>query len=247
MQNFKLFLEYDGSKFAGWQRQADARTVQGEIEKAFQQVLGNPVSVIGAGRTDAGVHARGMVANVRIAENPPECDAIHSFLRGILPTDIVCNSVENADENFHARFDAVLRTYTYAVSRRKIAIGRAYAWHVPAHLDIDALHAAADYAVGSHDFTAFSKENPEVKNRVCVVSESFWRETGDMLCYTISADRFIFSMVRALVGAMVNCGRGKLSPHDFHKILFSRDRNKNANPLAPPHGLCLEKVEYRRT
>ena len=245
MQNFKLVLEYDGSKFSGWQRQANVRTVQEEIEKAFEQVLGFHVNVIGAGRTDAGVHARGQVANVRIDDHPLAPGEIVAFLGGIFPRDIVCHSVENVPETFHARFDAIQRTYSYSITQHKIAIGRAYSWHIHRGLNHDAMQHAAQIILGEQDFTAFSKENPEVTNRVCTVSKSHWSVTNTSLSYTITAERFVYSMVRALVGAMVNVGRGRITVEDFLHILESRDRKLNKNPLAPPHGLCLERVEYR--
>ncbi|HET7152319.1 MAG TPA: tRNA pseudouridine(38-40) synthase TruA [Candidatus Kapabacteria bacterium] len=243
MQNYKLTLEYDGTKFSGWQRQLNARTIQEEVEKAFEQVLGYAVDVIGSGRTDAGVHARGQVAHVLLNEIM-ETAEIHSFLQGILPNDIVCHSVENVPEDFHARYNAKIRTYSYNITQEKIALGRIYAWHYATPLHIDEMQRAADAILGTHDFTSFSKENPEIKNRVCNTLHSEWKVSGHMCTYVISADRFVYSMIRALVGAMVNVGREKLSCDDFIVLLEKKDRLVNNNPLAPPHGLCLEKVEY---
>ncbi len=243
MQNYKLILEYDGGKFSGWQRQPDARTVQEEIEKAFQQVLGYAVGIVGSGRTDTGVHARGQVAHVHLNSEIAEAEIL-SFLQGVLPGDIVCRAVEKMPEKFHARYDAKLRTYSYTITQKKIAIGRTYAWHYSASLNLSEMQCAAETILGTHDFTSFSKENPEIKNRVCNVSHSAWSVSGDTYTYLVSADRFVYSMIRALVGAMVNLGRGKLSCNDFIALLEKKDRLVNKNALAPPHGLCLEKVEY---
>ncbi|HZV12503.1 MAG TPA: tRNA pseudouridine(38-40) synthase TruA [Candidatus Kapabacteria bacterium] len=244
MQNYKLLLEYDGSKFSGWQRQPDARTVQEEIEKVFEQVLGYPVSVTASGRTDAGVHARGQVAHVQLEGETPEAADIFSFLQGMLPGDVVCHAVEKMPEDFHARYSAKLRTYSYTITQKKIAIGRMYAWHYATPLNLAEMQCAAEAILGAHDFTSFSKENPEIKNRVCNISHSVWSVSGKTYTYIISADRFVYSMIRALVGAMVNLGRGKLSCSDFITLLEKKDRLANKNSLAPPHGLCLEKVEY---
>lgn len=243
MQNYKLTIEYDGTKFSGWQRQLNARTVQEEIEKALQQVLGYNVNITGSGRTDTGVHARGQVAHVLLNETR-DAEEIQAFLHGILPNDIVCRSVEKVPEDFHARYGAKLRTYSYTITQEKIAIGRMYAWHYASSLNTENMKKVANAIIGQHDFTSFSKENPEIKNRICNVSRSDWDINGTTYTYVISADRFVYSMIRALVGIMVNVGRGKTTYDDFMILLDKKDRLANNNPLAPPHGLCLEKVEY---
>ena len=244
---FKFTIEYDGSKFRGWQRQAppnDARTIQEELERALFGVFHEEVDVIGAGRTDAGVHARGQIAHVAFTRTDLVPEEIVRAMRGVLPHDIVVHAVEPVHDDFHARYDAVRRTYSYTVSPRRQAIGRTYAWSVGWQLDMNAMAAAAQSILGEHDFTAYSKENAEVKNRHCRIFESTWTPGGGLIRYVISGDRFVYSMVRALVGAMISVGRGRITPEEFSAILDSCDRARNKNALAPPHGLCLESVEY---
>ena len=247
MAKFKLSIEYDGSKFAGWQRQAppnNARTIQEELEVALTSIFQEEVDVVGAGRTDAGVHARGQVAHVVFERTDVEAALIVRALRGVLPRDIVCHAAEAVHDGFHARYDATRRTYVYRLSSRPLAIGRMYAWSIGWPLNVDAMNDAASALLGTHDFTAYSKENAEVKNRVCTIAASQWSAEEGNWRYEISGDRFVYSMVRALVGAMVSVGRGRINPAQFVDILESRERARNANPLAPPHGLCLERVEY---
>jgi tRNA pseudouridine38-40 synthase len=242
MHNFKLVIEYDGTDFLGWQSQARGRTVQGEVEAVLRQVLQEDISVIGAGRTDTGVHARGQVASVR-TKSGIEPQRLRAALNGLLPADIRVRSAENVPELFHARFDARERCYRYHTSLRPVAIGRAYVWHVPFPLDTSLMRSTAALILGQHDFGAFSKTGSGNGNFRCDVRASAWKEMEDRLVYEIRSDRFVRGMVRALVGTMVDVGRGHISVEEFGEILRSKDRTK-AGMAAPPCGLVLEEVLY---
>ncbi len=242
MHCFKLVIEFDGTHFVGWQTQLNGRSVQEEVTKVLEQVLQEPISVIGSGRTDAGVHARGMAAGFK-TNSGMRSGEIMSSLNGILPEDIYVCSVEEVDEKFHARYDAKDRMYRYFITLRPTAIGRFYHWHVRYPLRISAMNDVAALIVGEHDFTSFSKYDEAAKNYQCFVTESFWQETPATLVYQIRANRFCYGMVRGLVGTMVDVGRGFTPVAEFSEILKSCDRRR-AGMAAPPHGLFLEEVRY---
>jgi tRNA pseudouridine38-40 synthase len=238
----KLTIEYDGTDFVGWQSQQNGRAVQDEIVRALKQILGEDVNLIGAGRTDSGVHARGQVAGFRTGHNvTPE--KLHAALNGVLPEDVRILTVEQAVENFHARFDAKQRCYSYRISIIPTALDRNFSWILKYPLDVKLMQAVAGQIVGRHDFSAFCKGEAEVENRVCTVERSEWSSSEGRLTYTIAADRFVHGMVRALVGTMVDVGRGYTPVEDFPRIMASHDRSA-AGTAAPARGLCLEEVVY---
>ena len=242
MRNIKLVVEYDGTDFLGWQEQAEGRTVQGEITVVLNRILQESVNLIGAGRTDAGVHAKGQVANFRTT-SIMDTGAILNALNGLLPDDVVVHSAEDVPANFHARFDARERVYRYYITLRKSAIGRSYRWHVKYHLDLDLMKGAAARIEGVNDFETFSKNGSDIDNYSCDVRRSFWIGEGDEFVYEIRANRFVRGMVRALVGTMVDVGRGFLSLQDFHEIMKMKDRSKSGM-AAPACGLILEEILY---
>jgi tRNA pseudouridine38-40 synthase len=242
MRTLKLTIEYDGTNFVGWQTQANGRSVQEEITSVLGQVLQEPVSLIGAGRTDSGVHARGQVAGFRTASGLG-VGSILSALNGVLPDDIYICSVEEAPENFHARFDARERRYRYFISLTPTAIGRQYHWYVKYDLQVPLMAEIASRIVGEHDFESFCKFDAEVKHHRCTVLASLWTHSATSLVYEIRANRFLHGMVRALVGTMVDVGRGYIPVEAFDEILTARDRRR-AGMAAPPHGLFLEEVVY---
>jgi len=242
MRNIKLLIEYDGTDFVGWQIQAYGRTVQGEIEKALGQILQEKVNVIGAGRTDSGVHARGQVANFR-TESVVSLDAIKCGLDGLLPEDIVVHSVEEVDLDFHARYSARERIYRYYISKLPTALSRRFCWFVKYKLSIELMRQCADTIIGTHDFESFCIAKSEVKNHICTVKFVRWIESDAMLIFEIGANRFLHGMVRALVGTMVDVGRGYITLNDFITILETKDR-KAAGMAAPPRGLFLEQIIY---
>lgn len=242
MRNIKLLLEYDGTDFVGWQTQAYGRTVQEEISKALDQILQEETNLIGAGRTDSGVHARGQVANVR-TQSTLSTKTIYNALNGLLPEDICIHSVEDVPEQFHSRFDAHARMYRYFISLQPLAIGRQYAWFVKYDVDIGLMNRVAVQVCGEHDFRSFCKAESDLPHFRCAVVKSMWSQTSGGMVYEIRANRFLHGMVRTLVGTMVDIGRGHADLLEFPEILSSRDRSR-AGMASPAHGLFLEEVTY---
>jgi tRNA pseudouridine38-40 synthase len=242
MRCIRLLLEYDGTDFVGWQAQPNGRSVQGEITRVLEEVLQEHVNLIGAGRTDSGVHARGQVAGFRTnSELAP--DTILKALNGMVPEDICIRTAEEVRPDFHARYDARSRMYRYFISRTPLAIGRRYHWQLKYPLDLDIMRIVAGQVMGRHDFRAFCSKEEEVENTVCTVMTSTWVAEETRLVYEVRADRFVHGMVRALVGTMVDIGRGYTPLSDFLLILDSKDRTKSGM-TAPAQGLVLEDVAY---
>lgn len=242
MRNIRILIEYDGTTYCGWQRQDNGSTIQGEVEKVLGTVLQERVDVIGAGRTDAGVHARGQVANFRTESLLPAGD-LYRALNGLLPEDIVVHHLEEVAPEFHARYSARERVYSYSITQRPTALRRLYAWYVTYNLNIDAMRWAAAAIGGIHDFQAFCKANAGVNHYRCDVRSARWESNEAFLTFTIRADRFLHGMVRALVGTMVDVGRGYTGPDEFVRILEGKDRSE-AGQAAPANGLVLEEVVY---
>jgi tRNA pseudouridine38-40 synthase len=242
LKNIRLVIEYDGSLFHGWQIQPGLRTVQDEIEKALYTILNQRVNLIGAGRTDAGVHATGQVANFE-AENPPDAETIRKSLNGILPEDIIIQKAEEVDLNFNARFSAKSRAYKYRVHLGRTAIRRKLAWEVTYRLNLETLLEATRKIEGEHDFTSFCLAESSKESNLCNVKQAFWEEGINELTFGIEADRFLHSMVRSLVGTLIEVARGYFSVSDFTEIMEAKDRRK-AGPTAPAHGLYLVEVKY---
>jgi tRNA pseudouridine38-40 synthase len=242
MRNIKLTLEYDGTNFVGWQLQPTGRSVQGELEKALRQILQEESRTNAAGRTDSGVHARGQVANVLVQSALP-CDAMMKSLNGVLPDDVVVLDSVEAPERFHARYSATGRRYRYVIARSPTAISRNFAWQLNYRLDVDAMRRCAGRIVGEHDLRAFCKAGVEVDHHRCIVKSAEWVEERGTLSFDIVANRFLHGMVRALVGTMVNVGRGFTAEEDFERILAAGER-RAAGMAAPAKGLFLEEVYY---
>lgn len=242
MRNIRLRLEYDGTAYVGWQRQMNGRSVQGEIEGVLVRVLQEAVSVIGAGRTDAGVHARGQVGNFRTASHLTT-NEIHRALNGLLPDDIIVHEAQDVPLEFHARYSAKARRYSYLISRGPTALLRHQCWVLKYRLDVAKMQTCAEWILGEHDFASFCRTQADVDHHSCTVGESKWVEEGTYLRYEITANRFLHGMVRALVGTMVDVGRGHRSMEEFMNILSLRDR-RAAGMAAPALGLVLEKVIY---
>jgi len=242
MRCLKLTIEYDGTDFVGWQSQLNGRAVQDEIRRALRQVLGEEVTLVGAGRTDSGVHARGQVAGFRTG-NIIAPGKLLNALNGLLPGDVRIHTVEEAPITFHARFDARQRRYSYRISLKPTALDRRTSWHVKFPLDAGVMKSSAEEILGKHDFGAFCKHEAEVENRVCTVVLSRWTPGDDRMVYDVAADRFVHGMVRALVGTMVDIGRGFTAISSLAGIMASHDRSA-AGEAAPARGLCLEEVVY---
>lgn len=243
MPTYKLTLEYEGTRFSGWQAQGNTeKTVQGHLIRAATQVFGE-VEVGGAGRTDAGVHASGQVAHLRIRK-PADPLQLTRKLNDLLPHDIhVLHSVRAAD-GFHARHDAESRVYLYQISRRRAAFAKPFVWWIKDPLDAKNMREAASQVPGRHDFTAFSdKRIAEDESRIVVVESFDLAEAGDLIILRITASHFLWKMVRKLVAALVEVGRGNLAPDAFGALL--QPRAPAFQPTAAPSGLFLEAIVYR--
>jgi tRNA pseudouridine38-40 synthase len=239
---FRLTLEYDGSAYKGWQFQVGQKTVQGEIENALKRIFSDHIRVIGAGRTDTGVHARGQVAHFDL-DFPSEPNRLLRSLNGILNSDIRMKDISAVDSKFHARFSAKFREYHYYISTQPTALLRNYSWHLTYDLDLSQLNKAAQIIKGKNDFTSFCRSNSEVNNHYCHIKKAGWLKIDDQLVFIIQADRFLHGMVRALVGTFVDIGRKKLEVTDIKDILKDKNRS-SASQSAPARGLILEKVIY---
>ena len=244
MQTIKLTLEYDGTNYAGWQRQADQPTVQAALERVIGQVAQATLSVVGAGRTDSGVHALGQVASFRTERQLSPGDWGRA-LNGLLPDDICVRSVQIVPDEFHARYSAVGKLYEYRILNRphRSALDRHRAWHLRKTLDQDAMREAAECLVGRQDFSSFQGSPTDNKNPVCQVRQLSIRTESDLIRLEAYADRFLKQMVRAMIGTLVEVGLGKRSAASLSDILAARDRSK-AGKTAPAHGLYLVRVDY---
>lgn len=242
MAHWKVVIEYDGTDFSGWQIQPNGRTVQEEVEKALQQITGSPVRIAGGGRTDSGVHARGQVATFSL-EKAVSAGDLRRSLNGVLPEDVVVHSAEEVEERFHARFSASARNYVYTIAVGGTAIDRRTAWNCPYRLDADILRQGAAKVLGEHDFTSFAKVGSETDHGRCRVTRSEWTFDGDRWRYHVRSDRFLYGMVRALVGTMVDMARGYRPLEEWDAIVAARQR-RLAGTAAPACGLCLVSIEY---
>jgi tRNA pseudouridine38-40 synthase len=257
MRTFKLTLAYDGSGLVGWQRQPEGTSVQGVLEAALSRLEGAPVTVQGAGRTDAGVHALGQVASVRMA-SPHPTGTLHRALNAQLPGTIRVLAVDDAPPDFHARFSARSKTYRYLLSTAAVAspFVRSYVWHLPERLDVEAMQQAAAALVGTYDFAAFQSTGSVVGSTVRTVERSdlvvhddtaMGRGTGGLsgplLAYDIAGTGFLRHMVRAIVGTLVDVGRGRWPPAHVVALLGGGTRGQ-AGATAPAHGLFLVRVDY---
>lgn len=241
MGTYKLVLEYDGGKFAGWQVQPGERTVQQTVEDALKRILGCDTRIVAAGRTDAGVHAFGQVAGFS-AETDMGTERLLKSINGVLPKDVSVTGIEVVPDGFNARFDAVARTYRYTMSDRRLSVGRQYAWHVRYNLSRSLLEQATEPLEGECDLRGFSKGTDDEDYTTIILKKS-WTFRDNFMILDISAIRFFHHAVRSIVGTAVEIARGKENPDLTGRILASRDRSL-AGPTAPACGLCLVHVEY---
>jgi|UniRef100_A0A7V6A5W4 tRNA pseudouridine38-40 synthase len=244
-RNIRLTLEYDGTCYHGWQRQKNALSIQEVIETALARITGEAVRLTGSGRTDAGVHALGQVANFATCSTVP-LRAFRHGLNSLLPLDIAVLEAEEVPLTFHARYSALSKTYAYRLLNRPVRspINRLHAWLLTASLDVAAMQQAATALRGEHDFSAFRAAGSRPGTAVRRVDEAVWRTRPEgWLTFTISANGFLRGMVRSLVGTLVEIGKGKYPPEYLGEIMEKRDR-RLAGPTAPPQGLFLVKVEY---
>jgi tRNA pseudouridine38-40 synthase len=244
--DFRLTLEYDGSDFLGWQRQAEGtRTVQQTLEEALLRLTGAPAAVVGAGRTDAGVHAEGQVASVRLdtALEPPE---LQRALNALLPADLAVAGLAQAAPGFHARRDARRKTYRYRIWNAPVRspLRARHSHHVAVPLDLGAMAAAARLAVGTHDFRSFQTTGSEVGSTLRTLYRAdVLGRAGQEVCVEVEGDGFLRHMVRNLVGTLLRVGLGRAAPESLGTVLAARDRAA-AGAAAPGHGLTLVRVDY---
>ncbi len=247
MTNTVITISYDGTAYSGFQIQANANTVQAELERALAVIYKEPVRITGAGRTDAGVHALGQVANF-IAPFTIENDKLPHALNCLLPDDIVVTAVHDAEDSFHARFDATGKLYSYSIDRalHPQIFRRLYTWHMPESLNLDMLRAAGKLFEGTHDFKAFQAAGATITDTVrTIYSVSVTENRSDkILTITYNGRGFLYRMVRMITGTLIRVGRGKLSLPEVEAAL-SGNNPSASGPTAPPHGLCLEKVFYK--
>lgn len=244
--NLRLDLSYDGAPFHGFARQPNVTTVQGDLEDALGRLLRGDVETVGAGRTDAGVHALGQVVSVLDAAEDVDEIKLRDALNSMLAPSIAVSAVSRVDDDFHARFSALSRMYVYAILSSETPdpfLARTTLYH-PAPLDLDAMNEAAGALVGQHDFSSFGRVPDGASAERLLYELRCWR-TGEVVRIRVRANAFIQQMVRSLVGTLVHVGEGRRRPDEMPAVLEARDRSA-AGPVAPPHGLCLVSVEYEQ-
>ena len=243
MARFKVYLEYEGTRYSGWQVQKNARTVQGELLRAAQNLFQTAeLEFMGSGRTDAGVHALLQVAHLDVKTMlGPEI--IRLKLNDDLPADINIIEIEKASPQFHARHDAVARSYLYQISRRRSAFGKRYVWWIKDKLDVRRMQEAANCFVGMKDMRSFTADDPEEKSTKVLINQIELKEDGDLILLRIEGSHFIWKMVRQVVGVLAEVGRGKLTI-DKVKRYITTESDEPAKLTAPPSGLFLERVYY---
>jgi tRNA pseudouridine38-40 synthase len=247
---YKLTLEYDGSKFSGWQTQINARTVQGELQHAADELFGVETDVQGAGRTDAGVHALGQVAHLKVrgARRKFAPGQVLAELNDALPSSIAIVDLSEAAPNFHARHDAVARAYFYQIATRKTALSKRYVWWIKQPLDLEKMQQSAALIAGRHDFTAFRAADPSrpKESTIVVVDSAEVARDEHLMVFRIEASHFLWKMIRRLTGTLVKVGLGEVSVAEFAALLEGRKNPKLdvAAWAAPASGLFLESVRY---
>jgi tRNA pseudouridine38-40 synthase len=239
---YKLLIEYDGTDFVGWQIQANGRSVQGVIEQAFADSSGKTVRVHGSGRTDVGVHARGQVAHVDLETTLTE-EALRNAVNARLPHDVTVHAITSVPVDFHARYSASSRVYVYSIAHRRISIDRHRHWIVYGGFDHEAVARSVPLFHGTKDFTTFSKFAANQPHHFCHVFDARWESDGELSRFTIKANRFLYGMVRCILGALIRVGRGQCSPNEIARLVLERDRTLTPM-LAPAHGLILDRVLY---
>ena len=240
---FKLYIEYEGTRYSGWQRQENAKTIQGTISQVARVIFGNDfIDLQGSGRTDSGVHALEQVAHLD-AKTMLAAEIIRMKLNDHLPSDINIIEVEKANQKFHARHDAKSRSYLYQISKRRTAFGKKYVWWIKDKLNFKQMESASTLLVGMHDFSSFSDDDPEEKSTKVLIDDVQIKDDGDLILIRIIGSHFIWKMVRRIVGILVEVGRGNKTERDIINYLNVKS-NEVAKFTAPPSGLFLERVLY---
>lgn len=244
MRNIKLTIEYDGTRYYGWQRQPIGNTIQQEVEKAISKVIKEYVEVIGSSRTDSGVHAKGYVANFKTNVKMP-AEKFRDAINCKLPRDIVIIKSEEVDLDFHARYSSKGKTYCYTILNREYpcAIDKDYVYYYRWKLNVEEMKKECKYFLGTHDFKAFQTPGGSVKTSIRTISDLHIETNVDKIKIYISADGFLYNMVRIIVGTLILVGSNKIK-EDFVKNIIESGVRQNAGKCAPANGLCLEKVFY---
>ena len=245
MKNIKLIIEYDGSRYNGWQRLKDSdQTIQGKLESVISEMVGSPTEIIGSGRTDAGAHAKGQVANFH-AESTMDLVEMHQYINHYLPQDIIVKEVKEASERFHSRYNAQGKKYTYYVWDHWIpsAFHRKYSYHFAEDLDIDLMKEAAKKLVGTHDFIGFSSVKKTNKSTTRTIEEISIVKEGNMLKFSFVGDGFLYNMIRIIMGTLLEVGLKERKVSSIDEILETKVRS-TAGKTIPAHGLFLEEVYY---
>ena len=243
MRRYFIYLGYNGRNYNGWQTQPNGVTVQQTLEEALATFLRKPVPIIGAGRTDAGVHARMMVAHFDWEEEIEDLAFLADKLNRILPKDIAIYRIEPVRADAHARFDATSRTYKYYLTDKKNPFNQDWTYRTYVALDFDAMNAACDILFDYIDFTSFSKLHTDAKTNNCRILQAGWEREGDVWVFTIRADRFLRNMVRAIVGTLLEVGRKRMTLDGFRRVIEAKDRCQ-AGTSVPGHALFLVDVSY---
>lgn len=243
LQTFKAIVAYDGTDFWGYQIQAIGRTVQGEIESALKHISKMPIRTVAAGRTDSGVHATGQVIQFSV-HWAHSVETLQRALQANLPEDIVVKHLTTANKDFHPRFDAISRQYRYTIINTPLpdVLRRRYAWHIAKPLNVEKMQQASRLLLGTQDFAAFGTP-PQGDNTVRTITQAEWRQHGTDLYFYITANAFLYRMVRRIVGTLVLVGKGKMEVEDVKRVLIAKDR-ANAGAPSAACGLCLINVMY---
>ena len=244
MQRYFIYFSYDGTAYHGWQVQPGSNSVQQEMQRALSLLMGRDMSVVGAGRTDAGVHAHMMVAHFDTEEPIADCPQLAYKLNRVLPRDIAVDRIVSVPSDCHARFSAVARTYHYYIHTRKDPFLHSHSWQIPYPLDFERMNAAAKVLLEYQDFTSFSKLHTDVKTNLCDLRQAHWDELSPgRWRFTITANRFLRNMVRAIVGTLVEVGRGRIGIEELRRIIEAKDRC-SAGESVPAKGLFLVDIKY---
>ncbi len=242
MPRYFFEIQYDGKNYHGWQSQKNATGVQGVVEQSLSTLMNIPISIVGSGRTDTGVHCVQQFFHADI-DKAFDLEILLYKLNSFLPKDIAIHSIVRTKPEAHARFSATSRAYEYRVTKKKNPFLEGYALHYFKPVNIQTMNRAAAFILGAHDFQCFSKVKTDVNNFLCTVKKAQWVEKGDTLIFQIEANRFLRGMVRATVGTLLDVGTGKISVTDFKQIIKSKDRKK-AGENVSPEGLFLTRVKY---
>ena len=244
MKNYRLIVSYDGTRYSGWERKADRDTIQGKLEAVITRMCGHEVNVIGAGRTDAGVHATAMTANVHMETGRPVKE-IKKYINQYLPEDICVTEVKEVSERFHARYHAKGKTYIYScyIGNNKPVFNRKYIYAPDFIPDVDIMKRAAEYMTGEHDFAGFCTNSSKKKSTVRIIDKIDIKITGSELQFEFHGNGFLYNMVRIMVGTLLKIGKGEMEPEEVNHI-FETKKRSDAGPTAPALGLRLEHVDY---